>query len=88
MLTRTLRSPQTITLLYIDHVHDIDPVNVPIRALPAKQSDQKVRQVSSAIGCRISPCKRNTILKDRCINLHFFFQFQSLLLNIYAEDES
>ena len=54
---------------YIFYVHDTDYVDVLLTGNPAKDNDQKVQRVSSAIGYRISSCKRNMIHKDRCINL-------------------
>ena len=46
-------------ITYIDPVHDIDAINVPLTAIAAKHNDQIAQQVSSAIGYRISLYKRN-----------------------------
>ena len=56
-------------ITYIYHAHDTDHVNVLLTDIPAYLNDQKNPRVSSAIGYRISPYKRNIIHKDRCINL-------------------
>ena len=56
-------------ITYIYHAHDTDHVNVLLTDISAYLNDQKNPRVSSAIGYRISPYKRNIIHKDRCINL-------------------
>ena len=37
-------------MTYIVHVHDTDDINVLITAVASEKNDQKVQQVSSAIG--------------------------------------